>query len=545
MTLTLRCIALRHVGFTLRVTQAGSEPEELPFDSAEVRMGRTADNDVVIKDPSSSRSHARIYEEAGGYLVEDLKSANGTKLNGKALKQAMPLKNGDKIAIGEVTLEVVIAVAETNDTVMGAPSSTLDESAEAPPAEEEDPNATMLRPPSAPVNLPKKPPPKKAPTPPPDEEPEGLNDDMAGGDATGNFDVGPHKALAKKGVNAPAANRPSRGLAKAEKNDAPVALSAAERARERRELQKSSSGKLKVMWMDLPLPGKIAVGVLGGGAILAALIFTVMALIPKRVEKRIEVVELNPNGDPVPESYGLGDDVDFERPDMKSFSFSFASPTAIVGVLHYQARDCSKEEVSIELNGQQLGSIPPDTVDVAQRQLELVLPANQLKLNDPNELVFDNVNNPPGEDTWRVWNVWVEVIPIPEMTAEEAGRRAKEFLEKAARMYDTRAVGAMNLFRSWKQYRDAWLLLEATPDRPPELLEIARSRMREIRPELDRKCSGMLVEYQKEVNASNPDIKKARLVLQNIPMHFEKEHPCFGMSRGMLRSLEELSGEPE
>jgi hypothetical protein len=322
-------------------------------------------------------------------------------------------------------------------------------------------------------------------------------------------------------------------------------MSAAERARLRRELSKSSAGKLQVFWMDLPLPGKIAVAVFGGGLILALLGFTISALIPKKVEKRIEVVELNPNGDPVPESYGLGDDVDFERPDMKGFNFTYASPTSIVGVLHYQARDCSKDEVTIELNGQQLGNVPPDTVEVAQRQLEIVLPAQQLKINDPNEVVFDNINNPPGEDTWRIWNVWVEVIPIPQMSAEEAGRRAKEFIEKGARLYDLKDVGAMNLFRSWKQYRDAWLMLEATPDRPAELLEIARTRMREIRPELDRKCSGMLVEYQKEVNSSNPDVRKARLVLQNIGMHFEKEHPCFGMSRGMLRSLEELSGAPE
>lgn len=535
------------MGFTLRVTQPGSEPEELPFDAAEVRMGRTADNDVVIKDPSSSRSHARIFEDAGGYLVEDLKSANGTKLNGKTLKQPMPLKHGDKILIGDVTLEIELPVAESNDTMLGSASSTFDESAEAP-AEEEDPNATMLRPPSAPVNLPKKPP-RRAPTPPPEEEPaeepEGLNDDMAGANATGNYDVPPPRALAKKSVNAPAASRPSRGLARAEKDDAPAAMSAAERARVRRELSKSSAGKLQVFWMDLPLPGKIAVAFFGGGAVLASLVFLVMALIPKKIEKRVEVDELAPNGDPVAESYGLAEDIDFERPDMKSFNFSFASPTSIVGVLHYQARDCSKEEVTIELNGQQLGTIPPDTVEVAQRQLELVLPANQLKINDPNEIVFDNVNNPPGEDTWRVWNVWVEVIPVPQMSAEEAGRRAKEYIEKGARLYDLKDVGAMNLFRSWKQYRDAWLMLEATPDRPPELLEIARTRMREIRPELDRKCSGMLVEYQKEVNASNPDVKKARLVLQNIPMHFEKEHPCFGMSRGMLRSLDELSGAPE
>ena len=538
------------MAFTLKVSQSGTESEEFPFDGGEARLGRTADNDVVIKDPSSSRSHARVYEEDGRYFVEDLKSANGTKLNSKTLKSALELKNGDRITIGDVTLE--FACPESNDTLLGAPTSTMAD--EAPPEPEEDPNATILRPPSKaaaaiiekakrpPVRRPAPPPPEEEEPPPEEEEEEpaaplGGDEEDAPGDSTGNFAVPPPKALQKRPVPAAPVRAP-RGASGGEVS----APSAAERARARRELAKSSSGRAMLLWSDLPLAGKIAVGVIGGGALIAGLVFLVMALIPRKVERKIEQVTLRPNGDPVPESYGSGDDVDFERPDMKSFSFTFASPTAIVGVLHYQARDCGKDEVSIELNGAQLGNVPPDTVEVATRQLEIVLPSTQLKINDPNELVFDNVNNPPGNDTWAIWNVWVEVIPIPQMSAEEAGRRAKEDLERAARMYDLRTVGAMNLFRSWKQYRDAWLLLEATPDRPPELLEIARSRMREIRPELDRKCSGMLVDYQKEMNQKYPNIANARQVLQNIPAHFEKEHPCYGMSRGLLRNLEDLNG---
>jgi hypothetical protein len=52
----------------------------------------------------------------------------------------------------------------------------------------------------------------------------------------------------------------------------------------------------------------------------------------------------------------------------------------------------------------------------------------------------------------------------------------------------------------------------------------------------------MLVDYQKEINQKYPNMANARQVLQNIPAHFEKEHPCYGMSRGLLRSLEDLSG---
>lgn len=516
------------MAFTLRVTSGAGESEEFSFEGGEARLGRTADNDVVIKDPSSSRSHARVYEEDGRFFVEDLKSANGTKLNARALKAPAELKSGDRIIIGDITLHFT-AVSES-DTV--GPSSTLDEGAV---EETDDPNQTILKPPSKPVAIVRKPPPR-APTPPPSESIDESADE-ASDNSTKNFEVPPPRALQRRLTGA----TPVRAQRALDEDEAPMAISAAERARQRRELNKSGAGKLQLMFSDLPLAGKIVVGTLATALVLGSVGGIIYALIPKKVERRAETLELRPNSEAIRESYGAGDNVDFERPDMKSFVFSYQSPTSIVGVLHYQASDCSKDEVAIELNGQQLATVPPDTMEVATRQLEVVLPSSQLRIGEANELVFDNVNNPPGDDPWRVWNIWVEIIPIPQMSAEETTRRAKEDLERASRQYELRDVGAMNLFRSWKQYRDAWLLLEATPDRPADLLELSRTRMREIRPELDRKCSAMLVDYQKEVNQRNPNIAAARKVLQNIPSHFEKEHPCFGMSRALLRDLDDVS----
>jgi pSer/pThr/pTyr-binding forkhead associated (FHA) protein len=531
------------------VSSGAGEAEEFSFEGGEARLGRTADNDVVIKDPSSSRSHARVFEEDGRYFVEDMKSANGTRLNGKPVKGVLELKSGDQVSIGDVVLD--FTSPETNDTVMGA-GSTLDESSVDDGGE--DPNATMLKPPppaARPSQAIKRSPTQSrkavaAPPPEPEEEPaeeeEALND-PPDENSTRNFEVPPPRSIQRRGAAAaPVRARPA---ADEEGDDAPVALSAAERARQRRELAKSSTGRAVLLWGDLPLPGKIVVGAMGLGLAAALIAGIAMVVIPKKVVKKIETDELAPNSEAIGDSFGLGDEVDFERPDQKSFTFSYASPTSIVGVLHYYARDISKDEVTIELNGSPLGSVPADTVDPRSRQLEVVLPSTQLKLNEPNELVFDNVNNPPGDDPWVVWGIWVEIIPVPQLSADEAARRVKEELERAGKLYEMRAIGAMNLFRSWKEYRDAWLLLEATPDRPPELLQIARTRMTEIRPELDRKCSAMLVDYQKVINQKYPDFTAARSVLQNIPAHFEKEHPCYGMSRYLMRGLEDLSGRIE
>lgn len=538
--------SLRSVAFTLRVT-TGADTEEFAFDNGEARLGRTADNDVVIKDPSSSRSHARVYEEDGRYYVEDLKSANGTKLNGRTLKTPMELKNGDRVVIGDVTLS--FSAPPPPDTSTAPPDSTLDEGAVDPTQDPnqtilkpgKDPNETILKGARAPAGIVRKPPPRRAPQPDEtgdesaDEEPAEEEEDEAPPEQTKNFDVPPPKAIARRASSAAVRAAPESSGDTGEV----VALSAAERARQRRELQKSGSGRVQLLWADLPAIARVALMLMGGAVAIVLLFLGGKALFPKKVEKKAETVELRPNSDGVPESYGLGD-VDFERPDLKSFTFSYQAPTAIVGVLHYQAAECSKDEVSVDLNGQQLATIPPDTIDVANRELEVVLPSAQLNVGDPNEIVFDNTNNPPGEDTWKIWNVWVEIIPIPRMSPEEAARRAKEDLDKAAKRYEDREVGSMNLFRSWKLYRDAWLLLEATPDRPQELLETARTRMREVRPELDQKCSAMLVGYQKEMNKRNPDFDLARNLLKDIGNHFEKEHPCLGFSKMLLRDLDNV-----
>ncbi len=511
------------MAFVLRVTQGG-EGEEFSFDH-EARLGRTADNDVVIKDPSSSRSHARVFEQDGQYYVEDLKSANGTQLNRGALKGPKPLKSGDQIGIGDTVIEFSLPAV---DSTMMAPLDDVDGPV--------DPNATMLRPAAAPLAKPR--PAARRPNSRPSSPGEPQEPPPDDG-STRNFAPSAPRTLSRRTGSTPARVRPPEPEPEQES-----ALSAAEKARQRRELQKSTAGRVQLMWLELSKPARTVATLVLGAIGLSALGFIAVLAYPKTVEKRIEPVEMKPNSDPITASFGLGPDVDFSRPDMKSFTFSFASPTRVVGVLHYQAKGISKGEVSIELNGAEVGTVPADLLDSDTREQDVVLPASAVKLGEPNELVFDNVNNPPGDDPWKISNIWVEITPIPEMSADEAARRAKDDMERASKYYEMRGVGAANLFRAWKTYREVWLLLEATPDSPQNLHEIARTRMREIRPELDRKCSTLLVEYQKVMNVRNPDYSMARKILEDIPSSFPtREHPCHIRGRLLIRDLEGIPEE--
>lgn len=64
-----------------------------------VLIGRAAQCDIPINDSSASREHASIERKDGRFLLRDLRSTNGTVVNGKSIDVAV-LNHGDKIRIG-------------------------------------------------------------------------------------------------------------------------------------------------------------------------------------------------------------------------------------------------------------------------------------------------------------------------------------------------------------------------------------------------------------------------------------------------------------
>jgi pSer/pThr/pTyr-binding forkhead associated (FHA) protein len=81
----------------------------VPLGAARTTVGRQADCDGVLDDPTVSRRHAVIEQDGAGLLLRDLGSRNGTTVNGRPVSGTVSLHAGDLVSFGSVDLRVEAA----------------------------------------------------------------------------------------------------------------------------------------------------------------------------------------------------------------------------------------------------------------------------------------------------------------------------------------------------------------------------------------------------------------------------------------------------
>ena len=79
-----------------------------------VSIGRLPDNLLVIDNPAVSGRHARVYKEGNHYVLEDLKSTNGTFVNDKPVARHTLLE-GDVIVVGKHNLVFTLKGGEQTE----------------------------------------------------------------------------------------------------------------------------------------------------------------------------------------------------------------------------------------------------------------------------------------------------------------------------------------------------------------------------------------------------------------------------------------------
>src|SRR5262249_19630272 len=165
----------------LTMTEKGGEPKALSFDKDEVTIGRVSGNDIVLPKGNVSKRHSRLSLKDGRVEISDLKSTNGTYVNGKKITEVTPVGATDRVYVGDFLIPIAGlggGVGASGSRRMPPPPppprpsgsgaakmpAAIDETTGQGGDEEEAPLAA--RPPSlARVPPPPPPPPRRPPTP--------------------------------------------------------------------------------------------------------------------------------------------------------------------------------------------------------------------------------------------------------------------------------------------------------------------------------------------------------------------------------------------
>src|SRR5712691_9875336 len=129
--------------FTIHIQEKGGEQRRMVFNKPEVTIGRVQGNDIVLPKGNVSKRHARIVLKDGKFIIVDLKSTNGTYVNGRKITSPLVVKDSDKIYIGDFIVGVDEAAAEgdgPSETTTSPPG--LDRVASAAPPEIRPPRPT-------------------------------------------------------------------------------------------------------------------------------------------------------------------------------------------------------------------------------------------------------------------------------------------------------------------------------------------------------------------------------------------------------------------
>src|SRR5580765_4371155 len=120
----------------LTLTEKGGEPKVLTFDKDEITIGRVTGNDIVLAKGNISKRHTRLTKRDGGLEIADLKSTNGTFVNGRKIAGPTSVAPSDRIYVGDFLIGIdgpVSAMAEQGGLHSAASTTSASRRLPVPP----------------------------------------------------------------------------------------------------------------------------------------------------------------------------------------------------------------------------------------------------------------------------------------------------------------------------------------------------------------------------------------------------------------------------
>jgi pSer/pThr/pTyr-binding forkhead associated (FHA) protein len=93
LTTSMRAASDRHQPIPLQFPRGGGD---------QFSIGRDASCDLAIPDMTVSRRHAQLERTKDGWLIADLESTNGTRVNGWRVRGKVPVRAGDVVSFGNL-----------------------------------------------------------------------------------------------------------------------------------------------------------------------------------------------------------------------------------------------------------------------------------------------------------------------------------------------------------------------------------------------------------------------------------------------------------
>ncbi|MFO0658287.1 MAG: ATPase, T2SS/T4P/T4SS family [Polyangiaceae bacterium] len=139
------------MGFAIIISEKGGAERREVFDRDEIHVGRVQGNDLMLPKGNVSKKHARLAFREGRFIVADLKSTNGTYVNGRKIAAATIVREGDKIYVGDFVLRFeptpgTVLAAESTAGAPGPREATVSELGMPPSSQNGDASAMVQAP---------------------------------------------------------------------------------------------------------------------------------------------------------------------------------------------------------------------------------------------------------------------------------------------------------------------------------------------------------------------------------------------------------------